>query len=535
MIKKKTNKTLLLILTLIMIFTGCSALAITSDEAIETTTQSTSQSTTSSNTTDLDGYSAFFTTDKVHKIEIVIPDGDFEKILEDPEAEEFYSADITLDGVSVSNVGFRTKGNSTLRSVANSDSMRYSFKVKVDKYEDDQLLIGLDEFVLNNNFADPSYMREILSYNALSAIGENVSQASFVNVYINGELYGLYTMVETVDDSFLNNNFGDNDGTLYRMDQGSNLIYKENDNLENAVLKNGDDESKEDLRFMIKVLNDMPEGEKGGIESVLDVDSALRYIAANTVLESYDSYSGQFAQNYYLYNNDGIFTVIPWDYNMSFGGFMGGKLSSIDIDEPISGTNMDSVPLIKNLLAVPEYKERYYDILEDFIEYFDNFDSVVAGYRELIDDSVSNDPSKFSTYDNFLNTTVYVEGGAYESENEGPNQQFGPPNMQEHNDATNGDVNSVTSATNSQNSEANMQSGEGNTKNGFDPNRPAPPNNGDRPTPPNGVNMPPNGDRPEGMEKQGGEIKMPDNNLSIINILKARLENIELQLEEKGR
>lgn len=514
---KKMSKIIIVILVFIMAFAGCSANALITENTI--TTESTLSSDAEGlNDSESHGYTAFFTTDKIHKIEITTSEADFDKILDDPEAEEFYSADITLDGVSVDNVGFRTKGNSTLRSVANSDSERYSFKIKVDKYEDDQTLLGLDEFVLNNNFADPSYMREILSYQAMSAIGETVSKASFVNVYVNGELYGLYTMVESVDDSFLNSNFGNNDGTLYRMDQGSNLVYKEDDNLASANVKNGDDESKEDLKYMIKVLNDMPAGEKGDIESVLDVDSALRYIAANTVLESYDSYSGQFAQNYYLYNNEGVFTVIPWDYNMSFGGFMGGKLSTIDIDEPISGTKIENVPLIKNLLSVPEYKERYYDILEDFIEYFGNFESVVEGYRNLIDESVQNDPSKFSTYENFLNTTVYQEGGAFDSENKGPT---GPPDMNGQTDKNLGDVNAVTAATNSQE--------------GDNGDRPTPPTNGNMP-PPNGNNMPPQGERPEGMDGQkGGAAKMPDNNLSIINILNARLENIAAQLEEKGR
>lgn len=520
---KKMSKVIILILAFIIAFAGCSANAMSTENTIDTESVVGGGSSVISETSKAD-YLAFFTTDKIHKIEIITSDGDFEKILEDPEAEEFYSADITVDGVSVDNVGFRTKGNSTLRSVANSDSERYSFKIKVDKYEDDQTLLGLDEFVLNNNFADPSYMREILSYQAMAAIGETVSKASFINVYINGELYGLYTMVESVDDSFLDSNFGNNDGTLYRMDQGSNLVYKEDDSLASANIKNGDDESKDDLRYMIKVLNDMPAGEKGDIESVLDVDSALRYIAANTVLESYDSYSGQFAQNYYLYNNDGVFTLIPWDYNMSFGGFMGGQLSTIDIDEPISGTKLENVPLIKNLLSVPEYKERYYDILEDFIEYFANFENVVEGYRNLIDESVQNDPSKFSTYENFLSTTIYQEGGASDSENMGPS---GPPEMGQMNDKTN-DVNAVTAATNSQNGENNQ-----NTAND---SRPAPPADGNRPAPPNGKDMPPMGDRPEGMNGQkGGEIKMPDNNLSIINILNARLENISSQLEEKER
>ena len=86
-----------------------------------------------------------------------------------------------------------------------------------------------------------------------------------------------------------------------------------------TTLKPGADEK---LLQMIKALN---QGEQ--LEQYLNIDQILRYFAVNTVLVNLDSYVGQFKHNYYLYEENGIFTILPWDYNMSFGGFgMGGAI-----------------------------------------------------------------------------------------------------------------------------------------------------------------------------------------------------------------
>ena len=229
-----------------------------------------------------------------------------------PKNEEYHSADITVDGIKVENAGIRTKGNMTLNSVANSDSDRYSYRIKFNKYVKGNKLLGLDELCLNNGYSDPSYMREYLHYEVLRSLGMNVPETVFARVYINGEYAGLYLAVEGIDDTFLEGNFGETykDGNLYKMDEGSTLEYKENEDYSYADLKSGDDENLDDFKKFVKELNDMTDGEKGDIEDILDVDSALKYIASNTVLCNYDSYNGNMHHNYYLYEDEnGVFTV----------------------------------------------------------------------------------------------------------------------------------------------------------------------------------------------------------------------------------
>lgn len=355
-------------------------------------------------------YSSIFKKDSVIDIKIEIAEEDFKSILSDPMAEEYKSANVTVDGTTIKNVGFRTKGNSTLKSVANTDSERYSFRIKLDKYVDGQNLLGLDEFVVNNMYSDPSYMREYLSYEALREIGANVPETVFANIYINNELYGFYLCVEAIDNSFLERSFGNNNGNLYKQEQGSTLKDVEGSNYDKSELKVGDDEAKAGLKNFIKSLNEVKE-EKGNIESVLDVDSALRYIAANTVLGSYDSYSGNMSHNYYLYEQNGKFTVIPWDYNMSMGGFGmgGGDATTIPIDEPVMGVKIENLPLINNLLLIEEYKEKYHEYVKQFLTYLENSEKRVEELATIIRPYIKADPTKFYTLEQFEANIKYSE------------------------------------------------------------------------------------------------------------------------------
>jgi spore coat protein H len=123
------------------------------------------------------------------------------------------------------------------------------------------------------------------------------------------------------------------------------------------------------LRFLEVLNEEADETFQQEIEKVLDVDQVLRYLAVSTVLVHLDNYIGM-GHNYYLYEVDGKFTIIPWDLNMSFGGFSSGvdRQHVIDfyIDEPTVGPVADR-PLVSRLLAVPSYLETYHGYLEELI------------------------------------------------------------------------------------------------------------------------------------------------------------------------
>lgn len=188
---------------------------------------------------------------------------------------------------------------------------------------------------------------------------------------------------------------------------GSDLVWNGNDIsnysaiFDNAIFKTTDSDDYTKILDMIEHLYTMED-----IESYLNVDEVLRYFAANTFLVNLDSYASNMNHNYYLYEDDGVVSILPWDYNLSFGGFQAGSASSainFPIDSPVSGTLEDN-PLIANLLEVDEYKELYHQYLNEIVNNFVNngtYEMLVTKTDTLISDYVKNDATAFYTFDEY--------------------------------------------------------------------------------------------------------------------------------------
>ncbi len=347
-------------------------------------------------------YGTTFGQGSIIDINVEISEDDWSDIKENATKEEYHSANITVNGTTVNNVGFRTKGFSSLNSVASSDSDRYGFKVKLDEYVDDQTLNGLDTFVLNASFSDPSYMREFLTYAASEYLGCQTPYLSYCRLSINGELFGFYLCIEAYDDSFVARYTDAKDAVLYKA-ESENCTLLTNDDASGFDVKYGEDDGNSNIKKLITVLNNTTEDNKEELEAILDVDSVLKAIAVNTVMGNYDSYSGSKAHNYYLLYSDGRFSYIGWDYNMSIGGFSEDNGASVttDISSPVYNVDLSKRPLIEKLLAIPEYKERYMGYLNSLTSYFSNSESMVSGIADVIRTEVEKDPTAFYTIEEF--------------------------------------------------------------------------------------------------------------------------------------
>lgn len=362
-----------------------------------------------------------FVKDKVVDVKITLDPDDFQNMLDNASAEEFKTATVEYNGIKLENVGIRTKGNLSLRSVVQmTDSDRYSFKLSFDEYVSNQTLQGISKINLNNNYSDATYMREFLTYELAKSMGLPTPEVSYVNLYVNGELRGLYLAVEQVGDAYLERNFGNSYGALYKgiMGNGSDLIYRGDEETDYPGLERKSKKSNGNVLVdMIKELNDGTD-----IESVIDVEDALGYIALNAVTVNTDSYIGSNKQNYYLYENNGIFSILPWDYNMAFSGLAGmfgggggggaggaggggGESSNTSymIDEPTDGS-VEERPLVAKLLSNETYKAQYHEMIQSMIDNYLNdetFQARVKQLQELIADDVKADPTAFYTYEQF--------------------------------------------------------------------------------------------------------------------------------------
>ena len=103
--------------------------------------------------------------------------------------------------------------------------------------------------------------------------------------------------------------------------------------------------------------------DSGDAESALDIDQVLRYFVVHNFVVNADGYTGSMVHNYYLYEQDGQMSMIPWDYNLAFGTFQGGDASGAvndPIDTPLSVTGDGSRPMADWILARQEYTQLYH-------------------------------------------------------------------------------------------------------------------------------------------------------------------------------
>ncbi len=363
-------------------------------------------------------YVEFFKEKAVHTLKIDISQSDWSAVCAAPKDKEYQHADIVIDDAAIADCGIKTHGNSTLDTALEYGSTSFPFKIKFDKYTDNSFW-GLDELVLCNNSIDFSYARQYAGYEAFRAIGGYAPLCTFFNVYLNDEFLGVYTGVEEIDKSFLNRVFNSSNHNLYKTDEMATLTT---DMVSWAVKqKKGKDTSKNDLNRLVQVLDEMPLGEKGEIESILDVDSALKYIAVGAVIHHCDGYGGYSAHNYMLYFDDGVFHVIPWDMDMCFyqtdWGFRPSAGAQMDIKSGLSGedTELSQRPLIQKLLAVDEYYKVYLDYCSEVLSWLKNFGENEADpLYEMLYDSVKNDPrGKYHLFNSEFNSDYHYGFAGY--------------------------------------------------------------------------------------------------------------------------
>ena len=401
----------------------------------------------------------------VHKIEITM-DG-WDDFIDNCTDEKYRACAVTIDGEAQGTVGIRAKGNTSLSSMAQYDNDRYSFKIEFDHYQKKKTYRGLDKLSLNNIIQDATYMKDYWSYTFMNQMGLASPLCSYTEIYVNGEYWGLYLAVEGVEEAFLERNYGEDYGELYKPDslsfgggrgngqafdmqdfekklQGDDTEEQaaadENAANDNAAptmpqdiqratrinrgdFKQGggmggmgssdvklqyiDDDpdsyanifdnaktkvKKKDQARLIAALKKLSEGDT----SAVDTDAVAMYMAVHNFLCNGDSYTGSMVHNYYLYEKDGVMSMIPWDYNLAFGGFTGGSDATgtvnTAIDTLVSGGDDSDRPMAGWITACDESLALYHEKYQQFIDTvftsgwfeseFDRVSAMIAPYVE---------------------------------------------------------------------------------------------------------------------------------------------------------
>lgn len=363
---------------------------------------------------------ALFDDSYVHNINIEIddPESFFDSALE----EEYVRGDITIDGEKFSAAGIRVKGNNSKNLITKYGLDRYSLKIEFDHYDEGGSYYGLDKMSLDCAFQDNSYMKNYLAYDMMRFMGVPAPLTSYTWVTINGQDYGLFLAVEEPEEAFIKRNFGNSGGKMYKPDYKS----LEDENRDVALMYSGQDPAAydnifrtaktdidlEDQQRLIESLRILAEGDD--LAQAVNIDQVIRYFTVQVFVVNLDSYLGPTGHNYFLYEEDGLLSMIPWDYNLAFATYSLGMPEPINdaelyinypIDTPASGDVMLKRPMYHNLMLQEENFDLYHQYFDQFIaEYFESgrFEELVGSTVAMIGTYVEKDPTAFCSYEDFL-------------------------------------------------------------------------------------------------------------------------------------
>lgn len=192
---------------------------------------------------------------------------------------------------------------------------------------------------------------------------------------------------------------------------GADLNYTDDELDSYSAIWDGEitNSDKADHRRVVAALKNISEGKD--LESSMYVDNLLRYMAVHIFSVNEDSLSGSMAHNYYLYEYGGRLNLLPWDYNLAFGGMGGSSSTSNVVNSPIDNAFSITV-FFDSLMADETYHGMYYEYMRQLVSEYVNgggFDAFYNRTRSLIDEAIKTDPTAFYTYEEYLDAadTLY--------------------------------------------------------------------------------------------------------------------------------
>ena len=329
---------------------------------------------------------------------------------------------VIIDGEVDQDVGIKYKGNSSY----NVNNVKNPLNIKLDYVNNGQSIDGYNVLKLSNGFRDPSFVREVLSYE-MAREYMPASKATYANVFVDGTLIGLYTCVQSIDDDFTNEHFYERKGPFFKADNtglsvqgcmgqlGILEYYADTNCYQRAYEMESTWDWTKLGGFLDTLNNHFTE-----VENVLDIDRTLWMMAFENLTVCLDGPINSIPHNFYLFkDNNGRFSPLLWDMNMAFGTFTNGlpnPVTNTDLQELdiFHNSNDASNKLTSQIFSSDRYKRMYIAHMRTILdEQFsnNNYSVRAAQLQQIIDADVVADPNTFYSYTDFtdnLNSSVGV-------------------------------------------------------------------------------------------------------------------------------
>lgn len=442
--KKTSIKIMALILTFGLSACYKEVLEISEPDENDLEGQGLADWTTETHSNDVSpNYDIVFPQDKVQRLDIVITADNWSDMQTDlanvqssgggagtfsDETPAYFKCQVYHNDKQWYDVGIRYKGNSSLQTAYRTGNGKKPLRFEFDQFEDDvpqinnQRFYGFKELSMSSNYDDASLIREKAANELFREFGVPAPHASYYEIYIdngggNGaEYYGLYTMVEVVFNTMLTKSFGSETGNCYKPDGDGAAWATSGFSLTDFEKKtNKDILDWSDIQEAYDALHNSSRSTdaaawRTSLESLFDVDGYLKYLAANTTIQNWDTY-GRMTHNYYLYHDpaDGLIKWIPWDNNEAFQE--GKREGSLSFE--FSEVNASSWPLIGYIMADDNYRTIFDGYVKDFITNVFEPTKMEAYYnaqKDILFESANNERSGYTyingNFESSVNTLI---------------------------------------------------------------------------------------------------------------------------------
>jgi len=311
-----------------------------------------------------------FNDNVIQEIYLTVKPSDWQALRDNYELDIYYPALFTwkYNGRQIgpdSEIGIKSRGTGSRSGI------KPSLKLDINRFDDTQEFLGRKSFVLRNNSQDAtSGLHERLTMLLAARMGLPAVREAPARLYINGQFFGMYSFVESLDNQFIKHNLNDSTGYLYKYAWveppfwftylGSSASLYSGDNFrfqpENDLAKSNPGGAV--FAALFRAINQTSQSDSDYVSNVspyVDLNAFMTQIAIENFVADNDGILGDWGcNNFYTYRFGGktLHRFLMWDKSEAF--------QTVDFN---IAQHTDLNVLSKRLWAIPSYRKVYLDTL----------------------------------------------------------------------------------------------------------------------------------------------------------------------------
>ena len=349
----------------------------------------------------------FFNDTVVQQINLTVGASDWASLLQNYEADTYYSASFIWNG-TLEVVGIRQHGGGSRSGIKPNLDINFAY------YSGKQSFLGLPFIILKANNEDPTNLREWVSMKFFRMMGFPAPREAPAQLFVNGQYFGFYMIVEHEDETFLQRNFGQSGGYLYEWQFADTYEFQnlgDDPSLYAQFLELKTDQTAPDLQTFCNLVQLVNQPSSStftdadfiiALSQYMDPKSFLTYAATENVLSEADALVGGIVgmNNFDLYQFQGasrnqhsttFYQLIPWDKDLTFSNSARDIMTGFTLPPNIN-------LLAQRLVGIPEYLSFYLGQVAKAANLLGGTggwaDTEISSEYAVIDTAASNDPNK---------------------------------------------------------------------------------------------------------------------------------------------